>query len=324
MSILSSARARGTTLISLYIPPDRAVSDVTARLRSERGAAANIKSKATRKAVVTALDSLLARLKATGLPPNGLALFAGETTEGFLSEAVEPPLPVKGVIYRCDSRFYLDPLEPPKGPALAVVVMDRKEATLAAVRGAHIEILWTDESGVMGKHGQGGQSALRFERLIEEAASNWYKRVSEKAAEVFKGNFSTLVVAGPGHSKVEWLEMLPYSLKTLPIKVVDCGYTDESGVREALARVAPELAEDDAAREVALLRRFFEAVRDGRAAYGEAQIREALAEGRVETLIVVEGVEGWEGATLVSRGSPEARMLLAGFGGVGAILRYSR
>ncbi|MCK4811623.1 MAG: peptide chain release factor 1, partial [Methanosarcinales archaeon] len=39
---------KGTELISLYIPYDKLISDVTAQLRAEHGQAANIKSKSTR------------------------------------------------------------------------------------------------------------------------------------------------------------------------------------------------------------------------------------------------------------------------------------
>ncbi len=54
---------RGTELISLYIPPDKQVSDAVAQLKNEHGQAANIKSKSTRTNVQSALESVLARLK---------------------------------------------------------------------------------------------------------------------------------------------------------------------------------------------------------------------------------------------------------------------
>ncbi len=44
----------GTELITLYIPPDKQIYDVTAQLRDEFGQCANIKSKQTRTNVQSA------------------------------------------------------------------------------------------------------------------------------------------------------------------------------------------------------------------------------------------------------------------------------
>jgi peptide chain release factor subunit 1 len=41
-------KGRGTELISLYIPPDKQISDITSQLKGEHGQAANIKSKITK------------------------------------------------------------------------------------------------------------------------------------------------------------------------------------------------------------------------------------------------------------------------------------
>jgi hypothetical protein len=51
---LKTKTGRGTELISLYIPPDKQISDVNAQLRDEHGQAANIKSKITRTNVQSA------------------------------------------------------------------------------------------------------------------------------------------------------------------------------------------------------------------------------------------------------------------------------
>ncbi|MEM1798403.1 MAG: peptide chain release factor 1, partial [Candidatus Jordarchaeales archaeon] len=46
---LEAKKGQHTELISLYIPPDRNISDVMNNLREEYSTAANIKSKRTRK-----------------------------------------------------------------------------------------------------------------------------------------------------------------------------------------------------------------------------------------------------------------------------------
>ena len=59
---LRKKSGRGTELISVYIPPDRDISDVMSHLRAEQGQAMNIKSKSTRKNVHAALEAILSKL----------------------------------------------------------------------------------------------------------------------------------------------------------------------------------------------------------------------------------------------------------------------
>ncbi|MGB3944698.1 MAG: peptide chain release factor 1, partial [Methanothrix sp.] len=106
---LRSKSGRGTELISLYIPPDKQISDVTAQLRDEHGQAANIKSKLTRTNVQSALESVMARLRLIPkAPPNGVAIFIGAVDVGgnktdMYSMVLEPRDPIVTYRYHCDS-----------------------------------------------------------------------------------------------------------------------------------------------------------------------------------------------------------------------------
>ena len=60
---LASKEGRGTELVSLYVPPDRQVSDVIDMLKQEYGTASNIKSDITRKNVQDAITKVSQRLK---------------------------------------------------------------------------------------------------------------------------------------------------------------------------------------------------------------------------------------------------------------------
>jgi peptide chain release factor subunit 1 len=76
---VSNLKGRGTELISLYVPPEKQISDVAAYLRGEYSQSSNIKSQGTRKAVQGAIQSILARLKYFKTPPlNGVVFFVGE------------------------------------------------------------------------------------------------------------------------------------------------------------------------------------------------------------------------------------------------------
>ena len=90
----------------------------------------------------------------------------------------DPPQALISFRYRCDSRFELTQLEEMliDKKSYALFVIDRSEAAYGIATGKRIHVQEHLVSNIMGKHRQGGQSAQRFERLIEEAAHNFFKR----------------------------------------------------------------------------------------------------------------------------------------------------
>src|SRR5947199_10369479 len=94
---IEEAVGRGTELVSVYIPPDRPIFDVTNYLRGEQSQSSNIKSASTRKHVTQAIESAMQRLKAYKMPPpNGLVLFPGHKQVGadqtqMVTFVIEPP-----------------------------------------------------------------------------------------------------------------------------------------------------------------------------------------------------------------------------------------
>src|SRR3990172_9200115 len=113
---IEEATGRGTELVSVYVPPERPVSDVVNYLRSESSQSSNIKSASTRKHVMQAIESAMQRLKGYRMPPpNGLVIFTGHKQAGadqteMVTFVLEPPEPVPSFLYRCDSKFYTEPL----------------------------------------------------------------------------------------------------------------------------------------------------------------------------------------------------------------------
>lgn len=82
---LGSARSNsgGTSLVTMYVPSNFALSLVSEKLTSELSTAPNIKSKAVRKDVISALKSAMSALKSYNkhqAPSNGLVLCAGDST----------------------------------------------------------------------------------------------------------------------------------------------------------------------------------------------------------------------------------------------------
>jgi len=305
---LASKRGRGTELISVYITPDFELNKVVQQLRDEQGTASNIKSKTTRKNVLGALEKVVQFLRTyietyRRPPANGMAIFCGNVAgRDDVADVqlywIEPPEPVTIRMYRCDQEFVIEPLREmlQVKETIGMLVLDRREAMLATLRGKHIDIIRALTSGVPGKHGRGGQSAKRFERLIEIAAQDFMKRIAETTNEIFSQitDLRTILIGGPGPTKEYFLksELLREELRKKIGGVIDTGYTDEQGIKELVNKSHELLADLEIMKEKSLMQRFMTELvaGEGRVAYGEAEVRSQLEHGAVELLLISEGI----------------------------------
>ncbi len=162
---LDKIKGQHTELITVYIPGGQNLNTVKKQMEDEKGTAENIKSKQTRKNVISALDTIgrdLKNYKKT--PENGMAIFCGNVSESegrteIQLWVIEPPQPLNTRLYRCDKEFVLEPLKKmlEAEEVYGLVVMDRKEATLGLLEGKHVKVLRHMTSGVPGKQRAGGQ-----------------------------------------------------------------------------------------------------------------------------------------------------------------------
>lgn len=303
---LSQKRGRGTELVSVYIPPDRQISDVVKHMREELSQSANIKSKQTKKNVQSAIEVIMQRMKLFPKPPEkGLVLFVGMIprggpgTEKMETYVFEPPEPVQTYIYHCNSEFFLEPLQEilEEKDIYGLAVIDRKEATIAVLRGKRIDIVKHLTSGVPGKHKAGGQSQRRFDRLIDLAAHEFKKRIGDHINSAFLEipDLKGVIIGGPGHTKEEFVEgdYLHHEIKQKIITTVDTSYTGEFGIREVMDKSMDVLTEIDVMREKKLVQKFLHELVDenGLASYGEAEVRHNLTVGAVEILLLSEDLK---------------------------------
>ncbi len=306
LEALREKRGRGTELISLYIPHDKQLSDVTSQLKEEYGQASNIKSRLTRTNVLSALDSLLSRLRyMKGAPENGVVIFTGAVDVGadktdMQTVIIEPPEPLPLYKYHCDSDFFLEPLEEmlTDKKTFGLIVLDRREATIGLLQGTHIESLRHLTSAVPGKQRKGGQSSRRFQQLRLIAINEFYTRIGERADEVFlpieRKDLEGIIIGGPSPTKEEFREgeYLHHEMQQKILGLVDTSYTDESGLYELVENAGDILEGLDIMREKGYMQRFMkELVKDkGRASYGVDQVKGNLGMGAVETLLLSEGL----------------------------------
>lgn len=347
---LGGYRGRHTELISVLIPADFNINNVVKQIDTEKGTAENIKSKNTRKAVLDALERISRQLKLIGqkLPPNGLALYAGnvssvEGQEDIQLWAIEPPKPLKIRIYRCDQTFVIDPLKEmlETDEVYGLLIIERKEATIGVLEGRSIKVLHTMTSGIPSKVRAGGQSSQRFHRITEGLAKEFFRRVADLMKDTFFENkkLKGILVGGPVPTKDEFLEtgQLVTQLKDKVIAVRDIGDSELAGLKELVESCKDILAEQEVTKQKAILDEFFMMLgkQPEKVAYGEAEVEDRLNMGAVGKLILSkslprEKIKKFEDLAksssveihIVTTETPEG-VQFNNIGGIGGILRYA-
>jgi peptide chain release factor subunit 1 len=302
---LKKCKGRHTELISLYVPPNKQIFDVNSYLKNEFSQSQNIKSKQTKKNVLSAIESIQSRLKQFKQPPeNGVIFFVGHKSIGsdqteMVAFVIEPPIQITTFLYRCDSEFYINPLQNMlvEKEIYGLMLIDRRECTVGILRGNQIELLKYMTSQVPGKHGRGGQSQRRFERLTEIAAHEWFVRCGDKASEIFQThqNIKGILVGGPGPTKQYFVDesFLHYEVQEKIVDTFDTGYTDEYGLRELVSAASDTMANLKISKEKQLMKKFLREISKtdkSLAVYGEASVIKALELGAVETLLLSENL----------------------------------
>ncbi|MFH1642040.1 MAG: peptide chain release factor aRF-1 [Nanoarchaeota archaeon] len=345
---LGGYKGRHTELVSVYIPKGYDIIKIIQHLDQEKGTATNIKSTATRKNVIASLEKMTQHLRLyKKTPENGLAVFSGNVSERIGQEdykvwSIEPPLPINTRIYRCDKDFVIDILEDmlETKEVYGLVVMDRRDANVAYLKGKTIVPLLKTHSEVPGKFKAGGQSAARFARLREGAAKDHYKKVAEHVKNKFLGNenLKGIIVGGPGPTKYDFVEgnYITSEVKKKIIGIKDLSYTGDFGLQELVDKSQDILAQEEIAGEKAIMAKFFNmlAKKPGMVSYGEKEVMTNLKSGTVNILLLSEDlddetIENFEkeaevvgsSVNIISTETREG-VQLKDIGKVAAILRY--
>ncbi|HIH11648.1 TPA: peptide chain release factor 1 [Candidatus Woesearchaeota archaeon] len=346
---LRSYRAPHTEFVSVYIPAEYELTKITNHLAEEQGTASNIKSTSTRKNVQSALEKMIQHLRLfKKTPENGLVVFSGniaaaEGKQDVRVWSIEPPIPLNIRIYRCDKIFVTDILENliMDQHVYGLVVLDRRDAILALLKGKTIIPLQKTHSEVPGKFKAGGQSAQRFARLREGAAKDHYKKIAEYMKEQFLplgNNLKGIILGGPGVTINDFVgyDYLTGEIKRKIIGTKDLSYTEEFGLQELLDKSEDLLADEEIAIERKIMTRFFTILRDQptKASYGEKETLRMLETKVVDVLILSESLpentifdleeKARQGGAEVAIISVETRegVQLRELGGIAAILRY--
>ncbi|EFJ23040.1 hypothetical protein SELMODRAFT_416122 [Selaginella moellendorffii] len=277
---LSEMQGNGTSMITLMVPPRDQVARVQKLLVEEMGAAANIKSRTNRQSVQGAIKSAQQRLKLySKVPPRGLAIFVGTIALGgnkdrMIAVSFEPAKPLSRFAYLCDKRFHTELLD---------FLLEESETNVDLPK----------------KHGRGGQSALRFDRLRTGCRHNYLVQASEAAVKHFidpsssQANVAGLILAGSADLKTELEPLLDPRLRAKVLKVVTISHGGERGFNQAIELSEDVLASVKFVQEKKLLGEFFEEVGvcSNKHVSGIRDTLQALEMGAVKSLIVYEDLE---------------------------------
>lgn len=295
-----------TCLISLYVPPKKAIPGFVQELKDEIGTAKNIRSKFTQKNVESALRNVIQKLRLYGnkAPESGLAIFAGVTSDSghkdykIESYIFEPIQPISRKLYVCDNRFHVEHLIDKliEKDVFALLAIDSAKATIASLKGDHIEIKKSTRSGAAKKHKKGGQSSARYARLRVEAILRFMKRVADDMKQFFiedeNVDLKGVIIGGPGQIKDQVVEQFDNRLKLKIIGIKDLGYGgDKSGINELVENSQDVLEGVVIMEEKKIVKQFLDALMTEKANYGEKAVRENLVMGAVDTLLISKGID---------------------------------
>lgn len=341
----------GTSMVSLYIPADKDLTSMQTRMSQEKSESDNIKDDQNKKNVKKAIDKvnrILKRYKKT--PENGLVIFAGVDDNGDIIEYTFDDFeePIEYSSYKCDNRFDVDPLRERLVPdeKIGLIVIERGGVAIGELRGANITVHFDKESNVMGKHNAGGQSAVRFDRLIEEQKDNFFKKIRSKLTSLFidENNQPTIDGIVLGGTDITVDNFVSDGYLPEPLKQIRIGGTygvDVSNAEglERLANLAEGEIQEVADQEArAATQRLFKALHsnsDTSATYGKDMVEKALEYGAVKKLLISSEIgndvireydkkvqnQGGE-LFVVSTDFEQGEQLYQAFGGFAALLRY--
>jgi peptide chain release factor subunit 1 len=279
------------------------------------------------RADVEAVRDVLSQPGIADAGARGVAVFA--CSPAGLRETVRVPFPLAAKVV-IDRTPFVEPLLAAKdAERWCVLLANRRSARFFL--GVPPDLEETDRvvDNVHSQHRQGGWSQPRYERSIEEDVRDHLEHVAAVAFDRLKAReFDRLLVGAPQETVGELEGRLhPYLRERLEGQVrLDVENASTEDVRRAAAEKVAGLERE---REAEALERLRGRIGSGtRAAAGLDEVASALAEARVETLLLADGVEAGEAIEKALEGGADVMVIrhhaddLGPLGGIAALLRY--
>jgi len=212
---------------------------------------------------------------------------------------LSPPRPLTSSLYMCGAKFDTAPLRNMLGrtDTYGFLIITGKDSMLATLSGNTKNILYSFDVNLPKKHGRGGQSKQRFERLAEEARHRYLAKLAEFATQYFitneVPNIKGLILAGSANLKQRLLnsKLLDERLLRIVLKMVDISNGGENGLMQAISAVSGDLGNVRIVQERKIIERFqTEIAKSGTSggglyAFGVRDTMHAVLNGAAEIVI---------------------------------------
>ena len=206
-----------------------------------------------------------------------------------------------------DSSPYIRPLAriQDEWESFTLLLVSTNYAKIFSVSMGKVEDTKKLSADIMNKHKKGGWSQARFNRLRRGAISAFLSEVVEALQERAD---ERIIVAGPGTTKNQFIDMLPKELKDKIVDIIDISIDDEKKLMKESIHLISEREQRKSSEAVQQLKG--EILKDGLAAYGLEETLKAVKNGQVEILIIEKDykLRGWicENCQVVEEGVKES------------------
>jgi peptide chain release factor subunit 1 len=300
---LARFRAQKGCAISVYVKLDPSETptprDVDARINSlldEAGKLAEERKSSATHAQRQGVKADLERMRAffeDGFDRDGARGFAvfAAGLDNFWSTLALPD-PVLDEV-RINSELCLAPLVPfvGRGDGILVGVVGRERGEVFHLEGGQLQEIADESEDVPGRHDQGGWSQARYERHIDTIVARHWQRVADTLDRCVREHVDVhVVLVGAEDIRSEFEDGLAHEIRSRVI-----GWTTveaHAGPPEICQAVLPVVDAWWNGREDDVLDRWREhAAKNARASSGWEQTLEAASDGRIDLLLVQNGVD---------------------------------
>lgn len=220
----------------------------------------------------------------------GLAIFASEPDKLWEVHSLEVMVPSSvSAGSSPDTQFLVRIVD--ETPRMAVLMLDGGEARLyVGEQGTAVEAARTSEE-LPNRHKQGGWSQARFQRHVDFHHSKMLRDVADQVADLFyKKGFDRLALVGVDAATKELAGMLSDPLRQRVIAHLPADFKTEND-SQILERTGELAQEQERSSEVARVNEIVDnAGAGGKGALGLDDTLRAIIEGRVETLVIADGL----------------------------------
>lgn len=203
-----------------------------------------------------------------------------------------------------DSSPYIRPLAriEDEWESFSLVMVSSNYAKIFTISLGRINDTKKLSADIMNKHKKGGMSQARFNRLRKGAISAF---LSEVVEALQKRANERIIIAGPGNSKNQFIDMLPKDLNDKIVDVIDISIDDEKKLMKESIHMISEREQRKSHEAVQQLKE--EILKEGLAVYGLEDTLNAVKNGQVELLIIQKDykLRGWlcENCQVVGEGT---------------------